>query len=119
MIITLQKNGCERATFEGRDWKRRAAQEERNPSSGKRNVTKIEGKNEEHAIKMGSNCTVSSAVSTVIGLGSGTHALQPLLGPRLKDPCLSTEIRDQGIGCGIVTETPTKNEPGKSCSGRD
>ena len=37
------------------------------------------------AMRMGRNCSVSSAASTGFGLGSGTFARPPPLGPKWKD----------------------------------
>ena len=53
-------------------------------------------------IKMGSNRTVSSAASTGSGLGTGTHARPPPLGPRWKDTWVPRKL----VFKGWVTEKP-------------
>ena len=47
-------------------------------------------------MKVGSNCTVSRAASTGIGLGSGTHARQPLLASRWADSWVPRKLEFKG-----------------------
>ena len=53
-------------------------------------------KEEIKLIKMGSNCTVSSAASTGIGPGSGTHARPPLLAARWVDAWVLRKLEVKG-----------------------
>ena len=68
-------------------------------------------KEEITSINMGGICSVNSAASTGSGQGSGTHAWPP--------PWQGGEwtLGVQGLGHGLVTDTPHRNQgrPSTSC----